>query len=568
MGSPSQPSFSSSINAATTSTLSSSNSRRLHSDVHSTPNHESSSSDGTPLASLTPDPTPGAASSSRIVTRKGPVTKGSLSPSTSVSEEAHGKDDGGVPQRSPAEGTNSSSRTSSQDCLPQKSTPSEARTGNSGKKTKVISSFYRHSRNQEKISNASHSETKTKDAQKEPPPLSSLPEHPSTSTQPGLPPASSALPHFRCGCGGISCGKCSHWKALDWRGTLEYRAAWDVEVWKAVQVERFRRQLEENKAAALTELQRRVQKQEKIEEERLKEKRRQLEIKEKGIRSEEHRQLQQRRRLEEAEKELTTSRQQLLEAQKHAEEEIRIQVRRVNEDYEHKTLRLRDQVTAAEAHSRRLEERLAHSEADYLHLFEEFHRFRTEHVVHGTGMTSSATGNTAQNIDPSLANTPPSLMVEMMRSRHAEELRALEERLEARYEHELRKVRQQCADLMEKNTQLAGALARRREQLRQLREQQHVFHPVGGAQPPTSVLPAGRPSLPSEKEKNLLETGGKQAVVSLALSAELERLQRERHRLIYESGGALGEGDPVVDGLSRRIILLQTQLQLGAEYTK
>lgn len=374
----------------------------------------------------------------------------------------------------------------------------------------------------------------------------------------------------------VSCpGKCSHKGCFDWRGTIEYRAAWDIEVWKALQVDRFRQQLEKHKAAALEELQRRVRKQEKIEEELLQQKKREIEQREKGIKSEEQRQIQQRRRLEDAEKELTASRQQTLEAQKRAEEEIRIQVRRVNEDYEHKALRLRDQVSAAEGHSRRLEERLARSETDYLHLFEEFHRFRTEHVVHGTGMVNNGNthfavandnerGNVAHDVDLGVTKTSASLMVDMMRSRHAEELRALDERLEAKYKNELEKVRQECTTLMERNSQLTAALARRREQLRQLRDQQHLLQPGKGVERTDVHVPTGKSSglcekgisLPDAREKGLL---------SLPLSAELERLQRERHRLIYESGGALGDGDPVVDELSRRIILMQTQLSLAGE---
>lgn len=402
------------------------------------------------------------------------------------------------------------------------------------------------------------------------------PSLPSTNLPPAcahsLPSTCATHPPLFANCA----GKCSHKGCFDWRGTIEYRAAWDVEVWKALQVDRFRQQLEKHKAAALEELQRRVRKQEKAEEELLQQKRREMEQREKGIKSEEQRQIQQRRRLDDAEKELATSRQQTLDAQKRAEEEIRIHVRRANEDYEHKALRLRDQVSAAEGHSRRLEERLARSEADYLHLFEEFHRFRTEHVVHGTSMmhngsthysvaSDSGKGNATHDEHLGEAKTSASLMVEMMRSRHAEELRALDERLEAKYKNELEKVRQECATLIEKNGQLTAALARRREQLRHLRNQQHLLQLGGGVEQADLHVPTGKPSRFSERGISLPDASEKKGLVSLSHSAELERLQRERHRLIYESGGALGDGDPVVDEISRRIIFMQTQLSIVGE---
>lgn len=562
----------------TTSTKTSSDSRRLLSNAHSTSKDRSSQKALSSLASLSNGHFSGDSLPSKIEKRNVSSSDHSSPIPSSAVDSDNSDGDAGVEKaanfsnNSPPSTPHSRSGTGYPASLSQRNKIGSASTPSATKVIKNSSLMHRDSRTLEKRRDSNQRGNEGSGNQREPPPLSSIPPNNTASGAPGSSTAPSTAAPLHCGCGnGI--GKCPHRKCFDWRGTAEYRAAWDVEVWKAVQVERFRRQLEEHKAAALAELQRRVRKQEKIEVERLLEKQRQLELKEKGIRNEEQRQAQQRRRLEDAEKELTSSRQQLIEAQKRAEEEIRIQVRRVNEDYEHKSLRLRDQVTAAEAHSRRLEERLARSDADYLHLFEEFHRFRTEHVVHGTGMMGNSSGGLHYVLQPSGGNTlqdgqlndnklPAPLMVEMMRSRHSEELRALQERLEAKHENELRKLRQECVDLVEKNTQLTAALARRREQLRQFRDQQHLFQAGVGAQPPARNVLSSKPCATSETEKPMFGNNESKGITQ-TLSTELERLQRERHRLIYESGGALGDGDPVVDGISRRIAMLQTQIQLA-----
>lgn len=331
-----------------------------------------------------------------------------------------------------------------------------------------------------------------------------------------------------------------------WRNTVEYRAAWDLEVWKAVQAERFRRQLEKHKITALEELRRRMKVREKQELAGLMERRKEAERREEVLKAEELKQRQQRSRLEEGEKELAKARHQLLEAQKRVEEEIRVQVRRANEDFEHKSLLLRDQVKMAESQTKRLEERLARSEADYLVLFEEFHRFRTEHVtLNGSAspMTSGVEGGT----------TTSQLLLEGLRARHAEEMRLLQDRLEQKASHEIQDWRRRYESLEQENKKLVAALARRREQLRI-----SSTSTKGGssAEPAARASPNGSPnSLLSFK----LNPGENISPRLIAIAVELDRLQRERSRLIEDSGGALDNGDAVVDRLSARIATLMEE---------
>eukprot|EP00796_Vickermania_ingenoplastis_P011244 gene11244-7812_t len=326
-----------------------------------------------------------------------------------------------------------------------------------------------------------------------------------------------------------------------WRDTVEYRAAWDLEVWKAVQAERFRKQLERHKADALAELSNRIKRKEKEELAAMQVRAEQLEIREEQLRQEADRQQQQKRRLEEAERDLTKARHQLLEAQKRVEEEIRVQIRRANEDFEHKSVLLREQVRASEEQRQRLEERLRQSEADYLHLFEEFHRFKTEHVT--------GTGKTGHSVE-SIVNSE----IQMMHARHTEEMRLLQERLEQKAHHQIEDLQKRCQTLEFHNKRLTAALARRREQLR--------HHARGGGSSSTPQAAEDPPRIAAiETGTRMQEPPDKKWI---ALLVEMDRLQRERSRLVEESGGALGDGDPVLDALDRQIALLDAKRRSGA----
>lgn len=316
-----------------------------------------------------------------------------------------------------------------------------------------------------------------------------------------------------------------------WRDTVEYKAAWDLEVWKAVQAERFRKQLERHKQTALAELQQRLKRQEKEGQAILEKTRSSLLDREEKLKAEELRLQKQRQRMENTERELVAARQQLREAQKHAEDEIKIQVRRANEDFEHKSVLLRDQAAAAEARARRLEDRLARSEADYMQLFEEFHRFRTDHVSGANGGGGSAAH------DSSISR------LESIRACHAEELRNLKEKLEQNAEYKLLQMQRRCEDLERENRHLATALARRRERLRAVEAASEGERRTVGTVPAT--VP---PAVPPTKEM-------------IALSVELDRLRSERVRLVEESGGALSDADPVLRRISEQIRLIEERWQ-------
>lgn len=318
-----------------------------------------------------------------------------------------------------------------------------------------------------------------------------------------------------------------------WRDTVEYRAAWDLEVWKALQAERFRRQLEKHKKTALRELNKRLRRQ---EEEALAAASRRSEaitVREAAAAKEAQRLEEQKRRVTDAEKEMARSRQHLQEAQKRVEEEIRVQVRRANEDFAHKSQLLRDQLKASESQTQRLEERLRQSEADYLHLFEEFHRFRVDHAGGG------ASGNC----------TEVNSLVEVLRSRHAEEMRLLQEKLEQRAAHEQAQLQLRCQTLEEHNTRLTAALARRREQLR-------LTTPNAGGAPASG---AGQRGVGTSTLDNPAAGDACPPPDIMAAAVELERLRGERRRLVKESGRALESGDPVIDRMDERIRDLEAE---------
>lgn len=327
-----------------------------------------------------------------------------------------------------------------------------------------------------------------------------------------------------------------------WRHTEEYRAAWDLELWKAVQTERFRRQLKEHRDRALKDLNTRVKKQEKVELAALQSRSLEVAKKEAAVKAEWEKLEQQKRQLAEEQATLMRSRRQLVEAQKRVEEEIQLQVRRVHEDYDHKNALLKEQAETSAAHVVRLEQRLRLSEADYLQLFEAFHRYRSEHLTpNGSPQDGSHHSRGGEPGDASAA-----LVMEALQLRHAEELRLLQERLEQRSRFDVLEVQRRCDDLEHHNQRLTAALARRREQLRG----RGADGGGAGGREDSERHPQPHQHCPSPLTS-------RECAAAASTLVELERLQRERRRLIDESGGALGTDDSIVKLLDARIVDLQ-----------
>lgn len=328
------------------------------------------------------------------------------------------------------------------------------------------------------------------------------------------------------------------------RQSAEYKAAWDMELWKAVQAERFRQQLERQRARAMADLARSVKQKEQDAVEAVERRSAALTAKEAKLERELRAVAQAEARLAERERGVRRMRQQLLDAQRRVEDEVRAQVRRANDDITHKALMLQDRVKAAEAQAQRAEERQRQAQSDYLELYEEFHRFRTQQLTTGGGSGQRAAAEEGERVAAEILK---------LRTEHQEEMRLLREGLEQRHRQELDDVLRRNRELEEQNRRLTGALARRREQLRNIRG--------GGAEAGTDGDASSRngPKVRGD-EQTLPPQQSRLSWSPAEVTKELDRLRRERTHLVEESAGAIGEQDSIVRRLDARIVQLSAML--------
>ncbi|ORC87839.1 uncharacterized protein TM35_000202480 [Trypanosoma theileri] len=336
------------------------------------------------------------------------------------------------------------------------------------------------------------------------------------------------------------------------RGTVEYRAAWDVELWKAVQAARLQRQLEEQKKKALAALAKFVKTKEQHAVANCEIKERDLVRREQRV-AEEEKQIERRKwRLTEMEKDLRQLRQQLADARRRAEEDAMVEVQRAKEDAAHTVALQQQRVQAAEAQTQRAEERLQQAQRDYLALSEEFHRFRTR------GLTA-----------------PPESITSVesrLRAEFAVEQQALQDRLERRHKENEHQLLQRCRELEEENKRLTALATKRREQLRRTTDDLAHLKLVNGAleeqlqrlgttatsaagataAEDSNAASGGKKKRTAElKEGNVVQQA--QSVHVSSLVKEIERLRRERRTIVEDSAGALDEDSDVVRCLDARI---------------
>lgn len=365
--------------------------------------------------------------------------------------------------------------------------------------------------------------------------------------------------------------------AHDVRDTVEYRAAWDLELWKAVQADRFRKELEKQRSAAFADLERLVKRREREARVALQQRTTAVALREEAVQAEETRLTERQQRVSDMEKEVRRMRQQLLDAQQRVEDEVRAQVRLANDTIAHRARLLEERVKAAEAQARRADERQRLAQQEYLSLYEAFSRYRTQQLTSSGstsgGATATAMGGTASS----------SFSVEQLRAQWETEHQLQLERQAQRHASDMAAAQQRCRELEEQNRRLTGALARRREQLRR--------HTENASPPPlpTSVLQrppshAGREDRegPSATDTAALLSSTPSSNVGAATNAllrpaqnteilrdfvertsrELHRLETERLSLVEGSSGALRETDTVIVRIDTRIRELREHLSV------
>lgn len=336
------------------------------------------------------------------------------------------------------------------------------------------------------------------------------------------------------------------------RQTVEYRAAWDLELWRAIQASKLRQQLETQKKKALTELSRLVKTREQQAVAGLEMREQEVSHREQRL-AEEEKQMERRKwRLVEMEKDVRLLRQQLVDARRRAGTDAKVEVRRAKEDADHAIELQEQRVLAAEAQAKRADERLQQAQRGYLALSEEFHRFRTRELT-----------------------SPPeklSTVEARMRSEFVMEQQNLQDRLERRHQERLQQVEDRCSRLQEENSRLTELSIRRKEQLRRSADEIDRLKQLN-RELEERLRKVGQKSLSIDSAADVKERKRCQRGVAspsleaqadpdiAALVREVERLRSERRIIVETSAGALDEDSDVVRSLDKRINDILDQLR-------
>lgn len=365
--------------------------------------------------------------------------------------------------------------------------------------------------------------------------------------------------------------------APDVRDTVEYRAAWDLELWKAVQADRFRKQLEKQHGVAVADLARSVRQREKMAKEEVAQRTAAVAAREEAVKAAEVQLAARQAKTAEAEREVRRMRQQLMDAQQRVEDEVRAQVRLANDTIAHRARLLEERVKAAEGQAKRADERQRQSQEEYLALYEAFSRYRTQQLTSTSTLNGGGGGGGLLAVSSTAATSSalgPAFQLEQLRAQWDAEQQLQLDRQAQRHRAELATVQERCRELEEQNRRLSAALARRREQLRHIKAsgaeaaatqaspspapphgEENKGKGIGtissaGASP---APPAGTPlpaSVPDAATREVVER----------LVRELHRLGTDRVSLVEGSGGAVRETDAVIVSMDARARDLQRQL--------
>jgi centrosomal protein CEP120 len=390
------------------------------------------------------------------------------------------------------------------------------------------------------------------------------------------------------------------------RNTPEYRAAWDVELWRAVQLQRLEREMKEYRKRIHEEIRHAAIAKEKETSSHLDQRARELAGRERKL-VEDERVIERRKlKLAEAEREMRQDSQALQEERRRAAEECEARVQRAKEDYAHKLELQKQLVAQGQLAAQRAEDRLHAAQEDFRKLYEEHNAFRMQ---------------VAKNPDSQHVQ-----YIETLRAQHAAEVAALSERADRRLGEAVSQLQARLLAAEETSRRLSNALAQKKEQLRAAelraasstakaeslqREMNSLLRQRDVQQPSPIPLFAGRGAgggggshntsagmvptnglntslvgdipeiaalrdavnrstsleltrLQQQKQQSSNKaTNGERnfsAAREVMLAKEIERLQKERDALLHGTGGAYTLSDPIIRDVTDRIVQLQRSL--------
>ena len=358
------------------------------------------------------------------------------------------------------------------------------------------------------------------------------------------------------------------------RETPEYKAAWDLELWRLLQQRRIDRDLREQQKKAIEQMKANIALKDKEAQSIIERKIREVSDELKKVTTEAASQEQRRHRLLEAEKEMKRQQRELAEQRKRWETEVDDRCQRLKEEFTHRLALEQEKQKNLESTIRSHEERLASSQKEYLHLWEEFANFKTKILKEGgSGILGT--------------------QMDTLRAQHAGELVSLTERHEKAVTEISLQFERKVEALHQENKKLSSSLTQKKEHIKvlqsevnlqkekvrdlsrevdQLRQQvaRNIEPKPATVDPACNSLKKSVERVASAVETDSSHSIGNPAVRSVTQAEKelrgcIDRWQREKSRLLEASGGAYTENSEVIQDLTRRIVKAQEQLRRVSE---
>jgi centrosomal protein CEP120 len=358
------------------------------------------------------------------------------------------------------------------------------------------------------------------------------------------------------------------------RQTPEYRAAWDVEVWKHLMQKKLERELRDAQKKAIDNMKAQVALKDKEASLIIEKKIREVADELKKVQAEAAAQETRKRKLIDAEKELRRQAADLLEHKKRVDSEAEDRIKALKNELNQRLTLEAERQKNMEQTMAQTNERLVASQKEYGKLWEEFAEFKSRILRDGGG------GILTNQLDT-------------LRAQHATEIVALTERHERRLQEIILQFERRLDDSQSEVKRLQGSVAQKKEHIKtltsdlqaqkeltrdlqkevELLKSQLISRSTGGSdRNQTRSGAAGNSDKPTSPAQQAEERRSNPSSTSAPTSTKpvgapihtvteaeaelrrnLERWQKERQRLLETSGGAYTEKSEVIVEITRRI---------------
>lgn len=328
----------------------------------------------------------------------------------------------------------------------------------------------------------------------------------------------------------------------DIRNSPEYAAAWDLELWKAVQLQKIQHELRSYECKGVDDAHSRILKYERDTMHQIEMKLKEVIIKEQKLASQQDQISKRRSKLIELETVLKRQIEETDDFRKRIEDEANTRVKRVKEEVMHKMELLHQRLLESQDQAKRSEERTTSSQREYLKLWEDFSEFKTKTL-------SLAAPQFRQQLNDALSHQESQKL--LVQERHDRRIQELEQHHQERYEQ-----------LHRDHQKISEQYVHRREQCRSL---QHALAAVEAERNELSTeigrlrQQLGSCSERHTKPQSIPVIRNVNAEVMSSIQSEVSRLQKERANLLTNFGGTYHSGSAIILDLDNKIRKLQRE---------